>query len=175
MLEVYLAAARTADRAPRDKARVVLAGAFCEQPPLGLLTTLERAGCYVVDDDTLLGPRFLVQDVLPPGGPQGDPLDALVTALLEHRAASAFLFCEDNDKGQELIETVQRRKADGVVFCAPSFCDPALLDRPMLTRALDQAGISHTSFKYAENTGQFQGIREQAGTFADSLKLWGEA
>jgi len=175
MVSEYLAAVRQANRAPRDKARVVIAGAFCEQPPLGLLTTLERAGCYVVDDDTLLGPRFLVESVEPAGGAKGDPIDAQVTALLRHRAASAFLFCEDNDKGRELVETVRRRKADGVIFCAPSFCDPALLDRPMLTRALDEAGISHTSFKYAENTGQFQGIREQAGTFADSLKLWGAA
>ena len=26
--------------------------------------------------------------------------------------------------------------------------------------------------KYAENSGQMQPIREQAGTFADSIKLW---
>jgi benzoyl-CoA reductase subunit C len=70
---------------------------------------------------------------------------------------------------------VQARGAAGVIFCAPSFCDPALLDRPMLARALDERGISHISMKYSENTGQFQTTREQAGTFADSLKLWSEA
>ncbi len=42
----------------------------------------------------------------------------------------------------------------------------------MLVGALDAAGIPWTAFKYAENTGQFQVIREQAGTFADSIKLW---
>jgi benzoyl-CoA reductase subunit C len=26
--------------------------------------------------------------------------------------------------------------------------------------------------QYAENSGQMQPIREQAGTFADSIKLW---
>ena len=36
-------------------------------------------------------------------------------------------------------------------------------------------GIAHVGLKYAENTGQFQTIREQAGTFADALKLWSEA
>ena len=44
-----------------------------------------------------------------------------------------------------------------------------------LTQALDRAGIPWTAFKYAENLGQFQVIREQAGTFADSIKLWSEA
>ena len=45
----------------------------------------------------------------------------------------------------------------------------------MLVDAVEKAGLPHTSFKYAENTGQFQVIREQAGTFADSIKLWGAA
>ena len=74
-----------------------------------------------------------------------------------------------------LADAVASRNAEGVIFCAPSFCDPALLDRPMLAQALDKRGISHVSLKYAENTGQFQTIREQAGTFADSIKLWGAA
>ena len=45
----------------------------------------------------------------------------------------------------------------------------------MLQRALDRAHVPHTNFKYSENSGQFQGIREQAGTFADAIKLWSEA
>ena len=67
---------------------------------------------------------------------------------------------------------MEESKAEGVLFCAPSFCDPALLDQPMGQTALDAHRIPWTSFKYAENTGQFQVIREQAGTFADSIKLW---
>jgi benzoyl-CoA reductase subunit C len=61
----YLDAARSSDRPMRDHSRVVITGSFCEQPPLDLLRTLERAGCYIVDDDLLLGPRFLQGDVAP--------------------------------------------------------------------------------------------------------------
>jgi benzoyl-CoA reductase subunit C len=32
--------------------------------------------------------------------------------------------------------------------------------------------IPYTAFKFSENTGQMAPIREQAGTFADSIKLW---
>ena len=53
--------------------------------------------------------------------------------------------------------------------------DPALLEQPMLQKALEDANIPFTAFKYSEDTGQFQVIREQAGTFADALKLWGNA
>ena len=70
------------------------------------------------------------------------------------------------------MRAVQRSGAEGVIFAAPSFCDPALLDRPMLQHVLKDAGIPFIAFKYAENSGQMQPIREQAGTFADSIKLW---
>ena len=50
----YLAAADMQKRPKRDNARVVLTGAFCEQPPLGLIKSIEMAGCYVVDDDFML-------------------------------------------------------------------------------------------------------------------------
>ena len=53
------------------------------------------------------------------------------------------------------------------------FGDPALLDQPMVSAAVEREGIPYTEFKYAENTGQFQVIKEQTGTFSDSIKLWG--
>ena len=62
-----------------------------------------------------------------------------------------------------------------ILFCAPSFCDPALLEQPMLVTALDRNEIPHTQFKYSEDTGQFAVIREQTGTFSDSIRLWGES
>ena len=175
MLETYIEQARGSGRPRRDHCRIVLSGAFCEQPPLGLLMTLERAGCYIVDDDLLLGPRFTSKDVIGPGGATGDPIQALVDSYLGGRSAASFIYIDEDEKGKALADTVEARGAEGVIFAAPSFCDPALLDRPMQARALDERGVSHVSLKYSENTGQFQPIREQAGTFADALKLWGEA
>ena len=45
----------------------------------------------------------------------------------------------------------------------------------MLQSVLNRHKIPYTAFKYAENTGQMAPIREQAGTFADSIKLWSAA
>ncbi len=38
-----------------DNVRVIVQGSFCEQPPLALILTLEKSGCYIVDDDYQLG------------------------------------------------------------------------------------------------------------------------
>jgi benzoyl-CoA reductase subunit C len=172
MLEQYSALAQADQtRQPLDQARVALTGSFCEQPPLGLIRTLERAGCYIVDDDFVQVHRYIQHDI----PLEGDPLDNLVTAYLEDGVASPTRYIGGGVKGAALLQRAKESGAEGVLFCAPSFCDPALLDQPMLVRALERAGVAWTAFKYSENGGQFQVIREQAGTFADSIKLWSGA
>ena len=160
-----------ATRKPLDQARVLLTGSFCEQPPLGLIKTLERTGCYIVHDDFVQVHRFILSDV----PTDGDPLQALVTAFLGDATASPTRYIAEEKKGADLVRRCGESGTEGVLFCAPSFCDPALLDQPMLVKAVEAAGIPWTAFKYAENSGQFQVIREQAGTFADSIKLWSNA
>ncbi len=159
------------ERPPMDNSRVVLTGAFCEQPPLGLIRTIERSGCYIVDDDFVLGTRMIVDDI----AEEGDPVGNLAQAFLHARTATASVYIGEERKGQALVEKCRARQADGVIFCAASFCDPALLDQPMLIRAVEAEGIPFTEFKFSENTSQFQVVKEQTGTFSDSLKLWGQA
>ncbi len=167
----YLAATEAAARPMRDRTRVALTGAFCEQPPLALIRTLERAGCYIVWDDMTLGARWIQGDV----STEGDPWDALALAYIEHSMDNASVYSKPGCKGAALKQRVRETHAEGVIFAAPSFCDPALLDQPMLQTALDREAVPWTAFKYAESLGQFQVIREQAGTFADSIRLWSES
>ena len=168
----YIAATDAVPRPKRDNARVVINGTFCEQPPLTLLKSIEMAGCYVVDDDFVLVSRWLLDDV----PANGNPLSELSKAFLHRSAVTAAKYdARREDKGQYLLKQVKTMGAEGVVFAAPSFCDPALLERPMLQDVLTKHKIPHTAFKYAENTGQMAPIREQAGTFADSIKLWNAA
>jgi len=168
----YIAATDAVKRPKRDNARVVINGSFCEQPPLALIKSIEMAGCYVVDDDFGLIMRWLQDDV----PLTGNPLEELSKAYLHRSAQQASKYDEKKeDKGKYLLNQVKTRGAEGVIFAMASFCDPALLDRPMLQDVLNQHRIPYTAFKFAENTGQMAPIREQAGTFADSIKLWSAA
>lgn len=172
ILEDVLIAINGNDRGePMDNIRIVVSGSFCEQPPIGLIKSIELAGCYIVDDDFMQGSRWIEGDV---DDTTDDPIGALVTAYLEKSTFSSAVYDVGNPKGLRLVDLVRRRNADGVIFSAASFCDPALLDRPEMQKACDLAGIPHINFQYHENTGQFKVIREQAGTFSDSIKLWAE-
>jgi benzoyl-CoA reductase subunit C len=172
LARAYLAAARAEERPRRDNARVVLTGSFCEQPPLSLIKSIEMSGCYVVDDDFQLIQSWLLDDV----PLAGDALEELSKAFLHRSISTSSKYDERKEnKGKFLLKQIKDRGAEGVVFAAPSFCDPALLERPMLQGILAQHKIPYTAFKYAENTGQMAPIREQAGTFADSIKLWSAA
>jgi benzoyl-CoA reductase subunit C len=169
LLRDYLAAVRAEPRPQRDNCRVVLNGVFCEQPPLNLIKAIEMSGCYVVDDDFTLVNRWLLDEV----PTSGDPLEELAKAFLHRSMETAAKYQPELKlKGKFLVDAVKDTGAEGVIFAAPSFCDPALLDRPMLERALDKVDVPYIGFKYAENSAQMQPVREQAGTFADSIKLW---
>jgi benzoyl-CoA reductase subunit C len=171
ILENVLHNLQTENGEPMDKIKVIISGAFCEQPPVGLLKTIEAAGCYIIDDDLMLGSRWIDGDV---DANTADPLDALAEAYLKKSTFSSSIYSVDNPKGERLVQLVRQRNADGVIFAAPSFCDPALLDLPMMQKACDEANIRHISFQYNENTGQYKVIKEQVGAFSDSIKLWEE-
>jgi benzoyl-CoA reductase subunit C len=172
LIREYIAATDAVPRPKRDNARIVMTGSFCEQPPLGLIKSIEMAGCYIVDDDFMLVTRWLTDDV----ATDGNPLEALSKAFLRSSSQTAARYdAKREDKGVFLLKQVKTRAAEGVIFAAPSFCDPALLERPMLQDVLGKHKVPYTAFKYAENTGQMAPIREQAGTFADSIKLWSAA
>jgi len=156
---------------PMDKIKVVVSGSFCEQPPIGLIRSIEQAGCYIVDDDFLIGSRWIEGQI---DDQSDDPLTALANAYVDMSTFSSSVYDVNNPKGIRLAALAKKRNADGIIFAAPSFCDPALLDRPILQKDCEERDIRYISIKFSENTGQFKVIKEQVGAFSDSIKLWDE-
>jgi benzoyl-CoA reductase subunit C len=150
---------------PRDRLRVVVEGAFCEQPPLGLLEVLEEAGCYVVEDDLLLGWRWFTASV----GGDGDPFERLASAYVNQAVPSSTRHESREHRSAGLIEKVRRGRADAVVFMPAKFCEPALFDYVLMKQGLERAGIPHMLVEFEEKMWTFERTRNEIETFVESM------
>ncbi|HXF05465.1 MAG TPA: 2-hydroxyacyl-CoA dehydratase [Blastocatellia bacterium] len=150
---------------PRDSLRIIIEGSFCEQPPLDLIRLIEEAGCYIVDDDFLLGRRWFLDDV-----PTGDsPLRALAESYLNRSVASSVRHDWRRPRHQALVEKVRQRRADAVIFLIAKFCEPAYFDYVLYKRELDREGIPHLLLEFEEKMFTFERLRTEVETFVESL------
>jgi len=164
-LDVLLAGLPRRPARPRDRLRVVVEGAFCEQPPLGLLEVLEEAGCYVVEDDLLLGWRWFTSDI----PTDGDPFEQLALAYVDRAVPSSTRHESRQHRAIGLIEKVRRARADAVVFMPAKFCEPALFDYVLMKQGLDRAGIPHMIVEFEEKMWTFERTRNEIETFVESM------
>ena len=153
------------DARPRDRLRVVIEGAFCEQPPLGLLEVLEEAGCYVVEDDLMLGWRWFTSDV----STDGDPFERLGAAYVNQSVPSSTRHESREHRSAGLIEKVRRAGAQAVIFMPAKFCEPALFDYVLMKQGLERAGIPHMIVEFEEKMWTFERTRNEIETFVESM------
>ncbi|HWV38561.1 MAG TPA: 2-hydroxyacyl-CoA dehydratase [Vulgatibacter sp.] len=164
MLEEALAAIRGRKGAAQDKPRVVFVGGFCEQPPLEVLEAVDDT-CYVVDDDLLVGLRWLTADV----PEEGDPIWALAESFVERSAASPVQHDERKTKEGYLMDMVRTSRADAVIVTAAKFCEPGLDEQVAWSKHLDTVGVRHLVLEFEEKMTSFEQMTMQLETFAESL------
>ncbi len=147
-----------------DRIRVVFEGGFCEQPPLDLIRMIGRS-CYLVDDDLLIGMRWILGDV----EASGDPLCSLTTSYLEDSSYSPVQHDNRKPKEEMLIQRVENARADAVIVAAAKMCEPGLEEQVAYTHALDEKGIPYFVSEFEENMNSFEHLELQVETFMENL------
>lgn len=148
----------------QDKIRVVFEGGFCEQPPLDMLAVIQDA-CYIVEDDLLIGLRWLIEDV----PTEGDPLANLARAYLDQSTYSPVQRDPRKPKAQMLLRRIRESGAEAAIIAAPKMCEPGLEEQVNYIRALEAAGIPHLVLEFEEKMAVFEQLRMEVETFAESL------
>jgi len=147
-----------------DKVRVVFEGGFCEQPPLDLLRAVGRS-CDVVDDDLLIGLRWILDDV----SADGDALGALAHAYLERSTYSPVQHDLRKPKEEMLLERVRAAGAQAAIVSAAKMCEPGLEEQVAYARALEAAGVPYFVSEFEENMTSFEQLEVQLETFVENL------
>jgi benzoyl-CoA reductase subunit C len=164
MLEALLPLVAARPNKKQDKIRLVFEGGFCEQPPLDLIRTIARS-CYVVDDDLLIGLRWIVEDV----ELDGDPLRNLATAYLEKSSYSPVQHDLRKPKEKMLIERIRKAKAEAAILTAAKMCEPGLEEQVAYLHALDAEGIPYFISEFEEKMTTFEHMEIQLETFVENI------
>lgn len=151
---------------PRDGVRVLLEGSFCEQPPLELLEIIEESGCYIVDDDLVVGQRWFEGEVPLDGG---DAVRRLARAYVERSRMTSVRHQGALRRSGTLFGRVEGARADGVLFVSAKFCEPALYDFVLYKEALERRKVPYLSLEFEEKMGAFESARTQVETFVESV------
>lgn len=164
LLKAILPMIRDRSVKQQDKIRVVFEGGFCEQPPLDLIRAIGRS-CYLVDDDLLIGLRWILEDV----PTDGEPLLELATAYLETSSYSPVQHDLRKPKERMLLERIEGSDAEAVIVTAAKMCEPGLEEQVAYTRALDQKNIPYFISEFEEKMTSFDHLEIQLETFVENL------
>ena len=164
VLATALAGLRARVARPQDRMRVVFEGGFCEQPPIDLLRAIGQS-CYVVDDDLLIGLRWIVEDV----DTAGDPLLNLARAYLETSTYSPVQHDLRKPKEHMLLERIRTSGADAAIITAAKMCEPGLDEQVAYVHTLDGAGIPYFVGEFEEKMTSFDQFQIQLETFVENV------
>lgn len=119
---------------PPGTKKLVLTGSICSHPDI--YDIIENAQGVVVWDDLCTGSRYF-EGVLDEKAP---PLETIAQRYLD-RAICPAKHVGLTDRGESLVQMVQKHQADGVVFLLLKFCDPHAFDYPYIKEMLDSENI----------------------------------
>jgi benzoyl-CoA reductase subunit C len=164
LLETVLPLISARPNKKQDKIRLVFEGGFCEQPPLDLIRAIARS-CYVVDDDLLIGLRWILEDV----ALDGDPLFNLAFAYLEKSSYSPVQHDLRKPKEKMLLERIRNSRADAAILTAAKMCEPGLEEQVAYLHALDKEGIPYFISEFEEKMTTFDHMEIQLETFVENI------
>ena len=148
----------------QDKPRVVFEGGFCEQPPLDLLRVIAQS-CYVVDDDLLIGMRWILEDI----PLEGDLLLNLADAYLNKSSYSPVQHDLRKPKEKMLLQRMRNSRAEAAIITAAKMCEPGLDEQVAYSKALDEANIPYFVSEFEEKMTGFDHMQIQLETFVENI------
>ena len=154
------------DAKPQDRMRVVFEGGFCEQPPIDLLHMIGQF-TYVVDDDLLIGLRWLLDDV--PTDTGKDPWMSLAVAYLECSSYSPVQHDLRKPKERMLLDRIREADAQAAIISAAKMCEPGLDEQVAYAKALEADGIPYFVTEFEEGMTTFDHLQIQLETFVENI------
>jgi benzoyl-CoA reductase subunit C len=118
-----------------------------------------------VDDDLLIGLRWIREDV----EEAGDPLANLAVAYLDRSSYSPVQHDPRKPKERMLLERIRGARAEAAIVAAAKMCEPGLDEQVAYTRMLDEEGIPYFVSEFEERMSSFEHLQIQLETFVENV------
>jgi len=118
-----------------------------------------------VDDDLLIGLRWILSEV----PVDGDPLARLAHAYLEQSSYSPVQHDLRKPKEDMLLRRIREADAQAAIVTAAKICEPGLEEQVTYTHALEEHGVPFFVSEFEENMTSFETLEIQLETFVENL------
>ena len=119
----------------------------------------------MVDDDLLIGLRWLLSDV----PLEGDPVNSLAVAYLDDSSYSPVQHDLRKPKEKMLLARIRGAGAEAAIVSAAKMCEPGLDELVAYSQALDEAGTAYFVTEFEERMSSFDHLQIQLETFVENL------
>ncbi len=162
MLEKLLSWAEPSSPPATERVRLFIVGSVCE--PLSWFDLFDACGVSIVGDDLCTGWRYFSDDV----SITGNPLEALADRLIR-KVPCPCKYNPNLDRGEDLIQRLEKSQAQGVVFLLLKYCDPHGFDYPYLKKRFAEQNLPSLLLEIEPGGTPLRGVETRLKAFVETL------
>jgi len=117
--------------------RIIVTGTPMAIPNWKVPHIIESSGAVIVAEELCTGLRYF-ENTVPEEGSLDDLLDSIAERYLGINCAC---FTPNDARMQRLLQLAREYKADGIIHCSLTFCDPYLVEANRVEKVLKEHGI----------------------------------
>ena len=152
---------------PAGTPRVIVTGTPMAIPNWKVPHIIESSGAVMVAEEMCTGMRYFENEV----SEQGTDIDSIINNVAErYLGTNCAVFTPNTGRLERLTELVKEYRADGVIHCALSFCNPYAVEANRVEQALRQQGIPLLKIETGydqEDAGQ---LKTRVEAFVEMIK-----
>jgi len=162
LLKLLVGGVKEAQGRVKEGVRILISGSIMDSKEI--VDVVETSGGVVVADDICTGSRYFWEPV----EEGGNPLKSIAKRYL-NRAPSAFMM-NSYDRFNFTKDMIKRFNVDAVIIFTLKFCDPYLMDAPILMEELKAEGIPALHLEWDETSPALAGLKTRVEAFIEMVK-----
>jgi len=167
LVEEFMGELQTRKQVPEDnQVKLFLSGHLCQAVKPDILGLIENLNGVVVGDDLYTGYRYFaghVESGLP-------PMEALARHYLNPGLPCTTTANVEQNLAQYLAAQVGKRGAEGVILLVVMFCEAFLVQKPLISHILQEAGIPVLYLETEHEVVSLESMQTRIQAFLETLK-----